>query len=228
MSEGDTDTARKESIYTRLPFMEVQLENKDPYLDIVEAMREPRTMMTHLPFTFFNKSIIEAAPRVIVIMRNPRDMLVSSYHYYKNCLDIDWTWEEIFEVFKNKGLIFGDWFDSVSSWYTNVNKRNFLFLHYEEMNTNAEKVVRRILHFLNKELPDDVLQKILDYTSFQGMKTNPVANLSTLGLFKPDGEFMRKGSVGDWKNTFTVAQKEYMEEVYEKQLDQLQLNFQFQ
>ena len=48
-------------------------------------------------------------------MRNPKDTLVSYYHFYNTRAMFDKipTFSEFFEIFKKNDLVFGDWFDHV-------------------------------------------------------------------------------------------------------------------
>ncbi len=62
--------------------------------------------------------------------------------------------------------------------------------------------------FLGKEHSEERLQFVASNCEFEVMKSNPMACPSTLVT----GEvFFRKGIVGDWRNTFTQEQSEYVD-----------------
>ncbi|XP_043540504.1 sulfotransferase 1C2-like isoform X3 [Chiloscyllium plagiosum] len=76
-----------------------------------------------------------------------------------------------------------------------------------------------MIKFLGKELPDLVIDGIVRNTTFESMKDNPMSNYSTVpdSIFdRSISHFMRKGTVGDWKNHFTVAQDETFEADYRR------------
>ena len=68
-------------------------------------------------YTIKNNSYISSVGifQVIVIMRNPKDTLVSYYHFYNTRTMFDKlpTFTDFFEIFRNNELVFGDWFDHV-------------------------------------------------------------------------------------------------------------------
>uniref|UniRef100_A0A8C3FY78 Sulfotransferase n=1 Tax=Chrysemys picta bellii TaxID=8478 RepID=A0A8C3FY78_CHRPI len=91
--------------------------------------------------------------------------------------------------------------------------------------------IRRVMDFLEVELPPQVLEKIVQQTSFQIMKENPMANYSSIPstiLDQTVSPFMRKGQVGDWKNHFTVAQSEAFDAHYQRRMEGTGLHFRTQ
>ena len=99
--------------------------------------------------------------KTIVVMRNPKDMLVSCFHFYKinNVLGLfDGSWDDFFELFKSKRLIYGDWLDHVSGYWKNCSKRNnVLFIQYEEALDDIKATLKRIASFLKKDLDEETL-----------------------------------------------------------------------
>ena len=85
------------------------------------------------------------------------------------------------------------------------------------MKKDHEGVVHKVAKFLGKELSDAVVQKIVELTGFEQMKSNPLVNgeeLAKAGLHNcSKSNLMRKGQVGDWKNYFTEDQANYIQEL---------------
>ena len=160
-------------------------------------------------------------------MRNPKDMLVSFYYFYKMNKVLGWfgkSWDDFFQLFRHKKLVYGDWLDHVESYSKScANKNNVLFVHYEDAKANQEAVIKRMADFLQIPLDDEVIKKISAHVEFENMKSNPMTNFkeaAASGFFK-EHNFIRQGLVGGWKNYFTVAQNEYMDEVYMVDVKQL-------
>ncbi|XP_060137563.1 sulfotransferase 1C2 isoform X2 [Zootoca vivipara] len=74
--------------------------------------------------------------------------------------------------------------------------------------------IRKIAQFLDQELSEPALNRIVQHTEFKSMKVNPMANYSTMPTYNHAlSSFMRKGTVGDWKDYFTVAQSERLDDL---------------
>lgn len=70
----------------------------------------------------------------------------------------------------------------------------FVWLLYTQ---DPRREIQKILKFLEKDIPEEVLDKIIYHTSFDVMKQNPMANYTTLPTSIMDhsiSPFMRKGT----------------------------------
>uniref|UniRef100_A0A096NCD7 Sulfotransferase n=1 Tax=Papio anubis TaxID=9555 RepID=A0A096NCD7_PAPAN len=162
--------------------------------------------------------------------RNAKDCMVSYYHFQRmnHMLPDPGTWEEYFETFINGKVVWGSWFDHVKGWWEMKDRHQILFLFYEDIKRNPKHEIRKVMQFMGKNLDETVLDKIVQETSFEKMKENPMTNRSTVSKSIMDqsiSSFMRKGTVGDWKNHFTVAQNERFDEIYRKKMEGTSINF---
>uniref|UniRef100_A0A3Q3FPL8 Sulfotransferase n=2 Tax=Kryptolebias marmoratus TaxID=37003 RepID=A0A3Q3FPL8_KRYMA len=149
------------------------------------------------------------------------DVLVSFFYFHKyaNMLETPKNFDEFFEKFL-RGEVFGSsWFEHIKSWYSHKDEMNMLFITFEEMIQDLLSAVKRIALFLDKQLTDDQLANVVKHSTFSNMKTIPRANYEQVPgdlLSHHLGRFMRKGTIGDWKNHFTVAQNERFDEVFHR------------
>eukprot|EP00079_Xenopus_tropicalis_P032216 XP_017945987.1 PREDICTED: sulfotransferase 1C1-like [Xenopus tropicalis] len=95
---------------------------------------------------------------------------------------------------------------------------------------DPKREIRKVVSFLGKDLPETVVEKICQHTSFKAMKENPMTNYTSVPSIVMDqsiSPFMRKGISGDWKNHFTVSQSEIFDEYYEREVAGTGLSFRF-
>lgn len=73
------------------------------------------------------------------------------------------------------------------------------------MKKDLKSVVKQVAKFLNKTVPNEQMDKILEHLSFQSMQKNPSTNYKPkVGKTDdPQQQFIRKGIVGDYKNLMT-------------------------
>lgn len=103
-----------------------------------------------------------------------------------------------------------------------------LFLFYEDIKRDPKQEIQKVMKFMEKNLDGAVLDTIVQETTFEKMKANPMTNRSTAPktiLDQSISPFMRKGIVGDWKNHFTVAQNERFDEIYRQKMEGTSINF---
>ncbi|KAM9247765.1 Sulfotransferase 1C1 [Leptosomus discolor] len=231
---GDVEKCRRDTTYRRHPFLEWSVlepsELRYSGLELAEAMPSPRTIKTHLPVQLVPPSFWEQKCKIIYVARNAKDNLVSYYHFHRMNKELPdpGTWEEFMEKFMTGKVLWGSWYDHVKGWWKEKDKHRILYLFYEDMKENPKKEIQKILKFLEKDVTQEVLNKILHNTSFEIMKENPMTNytMEFQGVMDHSiSPFMRKGAVGDWKNHFTVAQNKKFDDDYKKKMADTSLVF---
>uniref|UniRef100_A0A8C0AAU4 Sulfotransferase n=3 Tax=Bos TaxID=9903 RepID=A0A8C0AAU4_BOSMU len=229
---GDVNQSQRAPTHERFPFIEWIIPSLGSGLEQANAMASPRMLKTHLPFHLLPPSFLEENCKMIYVARNPKDNMVSYYHFHRmnRNLPAPGTWEEYFESFLAGKVCWGSWYDHVKGWWQAKDQHRILYLFYEDMKENPKHEIQKLAEFIGKSLDDKVLDKIVDHTSFSVMKQNPMANYTSIPneymnqLISP---FMRKGVVGDWKNHFTVAQNERFDDDYGKNMADTTLTLHF-
>ncbi|MGH0172939.1 UNVERIFIED_CONTAM: hypothetical protein FKN15_070985 [Acipenser sinensis] len=194
-SEG-SNAAESDTNLKRMPWLEYNLEGQD-----YNMRPSPRLFTSHLTYNLMPKMLKEKKTKVIYVARNPKDAMVSLFHFSKICTYM--------ETAKN----IGDLMEKFLSGQGNQDLRG---------------AVLKMCHFLGKSLQDSAIDRIVEKATFKNMKNDPKANYEFLpekAILKDNGKFLRKGTVGDWKNTLTVAQSEHFDEVYRQRMKDLPLKF---
>ncbi|KAG7470153.1 hypothetical protein MATL_G00136480 [Megalops atlanticus] len=200
-----------------VPWIEVWMKRID-----YSKMPSPRTFASHLPPNLVPQQLRDRG-KVIYIARNPKDVAVSFYYFHnfskllEDKPDFDTFLDQYLE-----GKVFGNsWFDHIQGWYSNKDNFNLLFLTYEEMRKDLRGTLVKVSNFLDKNLDDAMLDMIVEKSSFESMRLCPNANLehqSPKYFDHSKGAMLRKGKVGDWKRTFTVAQNEKFDKIYKEKM----------
>ncbi|KAG8447566.1 hypothetical protein GDO86_014896 [Hymenochirus boettgeri] len=229
MNEGNADICSRSPTHERIPFIEL-LHLMEQGLEEVIARPSPRVLKTHLPVHLVPPSFWELNCKVIYVARNARDTM-TSYYYFDHMVQIHpnpGTLDQFMQRFMKGDVGWGSWYDHVKEFWQVKDKHNILYLFYEDIKQNPIHEIRKVMRFLDKDLPGDVIQKIMHLTSFDQMKENPMANYSTFPSDVMDQstyKFMRKGKVGDWKTLLTDQQNKLFEEDYQQQIQGSTLRF---
>ncbi|XP_044147645.1 amine sulfotransferase-like isoform X1 [Bufo gargarizans] len=210
----------------RSPWIEYNLENLD-----FNNRPSPRLFSTHLPYYLIPEELRTPKGKIIYVYRNPKDNMVSFYHFCKlfpSLKKANITWDAFFDWYMAGKVYGGLYFDHLRGWYTHKEDFNCIFLTYEDMIKDLKSAVLKICEFLEIKLDDDGVDRVVEKSTFQNMKKDPLANYESVKkqfLDQQEGSLLRKGTIGDWKNLLTVAQSEKVDKVLQEKLGDLSLKF---
>ena len=188
-----------------------------------ERMPDPRIFKTHCSY---GQTPWTGWARFIVISRDPRDCCVSHYHHVLNLTNATRkaghvTLPESFEQFLHAWTRDGTWFRHTSSWWRHVGDRNVLWLRYEDLVTDLDTALDRILNFLNWSVTTSQRDRITRYCSFAWMQEHCVkftpSDSQGRPVFRGTG-LLRKGIIGDHSSTMSAAQSEIILQLARKTL----------
>ncbi|XP_030610187.1 sulfotransferase 1C2 [Archocentrus centrarchus] len=231
LHNGDAEACKRAPTPVRSPFLEIFSPPPIPSgLDLLKKMDPPRVIKTHLPFQLVPPGFWENKCKAIYVARNAKDNLVSYYYFdlMNQTQPEPGPFDSYIHKFMQGELSWGSWYDHVKGYWLEREKKNILYLFYEDMKENPRREVERIMRYLDLSVSDEVISQIVELTTFKNMKENPMANYSCIPspVFDQSiSPFMRKGEVGDWKNHFTPEQSKIFDEDYEKQMKDVNIPF---
>src|SRR5262249_36028017 len=129
----------------------------------------PRIIKTHQYFD-------PRYPKVIYIVRDPRDVVLSYYDFQRKYRQIadDYPLERYVGDFVGGKLIswdWGTWAENVSSWLATRNhSSSFLLLRYEDLMADTPHELSRIAAFLGISAASERLQQIVNACSSDRMR----------------------------------------------------------
>ncbi|KAM4591358.1 sulfotransferase 6B1 [Odontesthes bonariensis] len=186
--------------------------------DVLKVMDEtpsPRFLGTHLHPDNIPSSFTEKKTKMLVIFRNPKDTLVSFYHFSNNnpVLPSVESWDSFYSQFMSGDVPWGSYFDHALAWEKKMDDPTVMIITYEELKQDLSAGIRQISSFFGFSLTEAQVQQIAGESTFNAMKQSSANSHGNLG-----NVIFRKGEVGDWKNHFTPEQSREMDEAFNKHL----------
>jgi hypothetical protein len=179
------------------------LEHIYPGLKEINSRPGQRLIKTHLPVELLPSQVAENGSKVIYIYRNPKDVIVSYYHFAKmlTFANFKGTLDQFAWLLLLDKVPYSPYFPHINGYLeaSQKNPKQYLVVNYEDMKEDPKAVIRQIAHFLiiSDDLNEDALDDICEQTSFEAMKSNPATNYSHWDVYglrnTNEAQFMRKG-----------------------------------
>ncbi|KAF2893637.1 hypothetical protein ILUMI_12538 [Ignelater luminosus] len=177
-------------------------------IEYAKNLQRPRFIKSHLPFSLLPKQIQNGtkSPKMICVMRNPKDTCVSYYHHGILLMGWKTSLENFVKVFMAGKSIMGPYWKHVLGYWNKRHLPNLLIIKYEDMKANLPSVIRTVAQFLNRTITEEQIQLLCKHLSFESMKSNPAVNFEDLiekmkkiNLMVENEAFIRTGIIGQYK-----------------------------
>ncbi|XP_078689670.1 sulfotransferase 1C4-like isoform X1 [Branchiostoma floridae x Branchiostoma belcheri] len=218
-SEGIQD----EKYLSNLPnHLEFTVPGVGALVELFKTAPSPRVLTTHVPVEFLPSGLLGSKAKIIVMMRNPKDTAVSTFHFYQKVPEMKTpeSWDSFVEEFLAGDCPWGPFYDHVLGFWKLKDHHNILFLKYEDMKKDLPAEVRKLSSFLGRPLSEEAVQAVVSATQFDSMNKTLVGQKIDLQT--------RKGVIGDWKNHFSDEQSRAFDDQYRDRLSNTGLEFEFE
>ncbi len=149
--------------------------------------------------------------KYICVVRDPKEVVVSGYHFFGSMLlgpllpSVE-TWVR---HCTSDQAVFHPWHEFTAGYWEWRNRPNVLFITYNEMQDDPAGIIREVEDLLGVELTDEELQRVLQLTSYQHMKTidHKFYPGEVSPFARPGGSMIRSGKKGNSAELLTPDQQ---------------------
>src|SRR5271170_977482 len=146
-------------------------------------------------------------PRVINIVRDPRDVVVSQYHYHRKIRKIED--DSPIEKFVTRFLAgetcpHGSWGQNIATWlHTSARNPRFLLLRYEDLVADTACELAKVAAFLQLSAGPEQIAQAVERSSADRMRSLEKTQTNKNELVKgsrKDLSFVRAAGSGGWRS----------------------------
>jgi len=138
--------------------------------------------------------------RVVFLVRDGRDVVVSLAHHLKNVykheVDLMKLARGRYPTFREKYA----WYDHAEAWLSNPYQAEKITIKYEDLKKDPIPELRRFCEFAGVKRDDDALKSAVAFASFENMRDREERLGMDYRTWPKDRPFVRKGQVGSHKD----------------------------
>jgi estrone sulfotransferase len=173
------------------------------------GLPDPRFFLCHAAY---NAALATTFPKVVYVLRDPRDAMLSYWHYQRFLAA---GYDKSLADFLREGEHWPcDWDEHVTGWLLPRRHPNLLVLRYEDLHADAAGALRAVLALAGVDRTDAQIAAAVEASRFDKMR----AAEDKGGVHGKAGgsaeRFVRKGRVGSWRDEMTPADLRVLEDRY--------------
>lgn len=162
----------------------------------------PRIIKSHASFNPYYS-------RVILLVRNPIDVMLSYYYFSisNEYITEDVTFSEFIKSRKN-GV--DSWVAHTQSWLTNYKTGHIIrIFFYENLKQNTQQELEKIINLLGISVDDSILKQALHLSSLDMMRRSETKHISTLQIENQKFPFVRQAGT-NFKKELRQEEREFI------------------
>ena len=144
---------------------------------------------------------------MIYLVRDPRDVAVSRYHFHVKFRNIDENYP--IDLYTNRFIAGelewgGSWGENVGSWLgARAHNPEFLLLKYEQILEQPIQELRKVAKFLEIEADEERISRAVELSAPERMRRSELKHghlWQTTKASRSDKPFVRKAKSGSWRS----------------------------
>lgn len=184
-------------------------------LQMVPDVHCVNTYQRQGPVMFFKTHFLPKPEykRVIYLVRDGRDVMVSYYHYLSVTVPDPRNFLRM--VRRGEHLFPCKWNVHVSEWMSNPHGAEMMICRYEDLKKNPIPEMKRLCAFAGIERDEEYLREVVQRTSFGELRKKEIATRPVKSIWPKDKFFFRRGEVGAYADEMPwLARKAFAREAW--------------
>lgn len=202
----------------------------DPSVWMASPERK-RVIKTHFDFDWLPYS--EQA-RYIIVIRDPKDVFVSSYYFFVKHGPLSFTGfspETWLEVFLSSGMaVWSSWPVNTAGYWAARHKPNVLIVPFKGMKKDLRATVKKVAEFMSVRSCDEIIDRVCEKASFDYMKKidDKFRAWEMIPWKSTAAPMMRKGTQSSSAELLSPAQQERIDRHFMAELQRLGSDFPYE
>jgi hypothetical protein len=188
--------------------MDLQVASDALVQDLAPDVHFKKFFKPYFPVTFFKSHFLPRPDyrRVIYLLRDGRDVMVSYWHYLEGLCGKKMDFLELVQT--GEGLFPCKWHEHVASWLANPHGAQMITVRYEDLIKDAAAELRRIGEFAGLPRKTGVLEAAVRSSSFPAMKQREASFAWENPQIPKNKQFVRRGQIGSHRDEMPPAVRE--------------------
>jgi len=192
---------------------------------------QKRVIKTHLDFDWLPYS--EDA-RYIIVIRDPKDVFVSSYYFFVKHGPLSFTGfsaDTWLEMFLSSGTgIWSSWPVNTAGYWAVRHKPNVLVVSFKSMKKDLRGTVKKVADFMGVRATDEIIDRVTEKASFDYMKKidEKFRAWEMIPWKSTAAPMMRKGTQSSSSELLSVEQQERIDRHFMAELKRLGSDFPYE